>query len=158
MRRDRSGQIHAETALKENQISMLKKELYVYKDLEQDFFKLNGQVADIEMKYAMVLDEKERVEGDWKKKLEINTNSAVQLKGDVEYLKKNVDAVTYEVTKAEGDNLTLLRICENKERQIENLQIALRELEKNYELEEEENYCLSEDVRGLKDERNNLEI
>ena len=116
MRRDRSAQLHAESALKENQINLLKKELYVYKDLEQDFFKLNGQVADIEMKYAMVLDEKERVEGDWKKKLEINTNSAVQLKGDVESLKKGVDSVTYEVEKAEGDNLTLLRICENKER------------------------------------------
>ena len=69
MRRDRSAHLFAESSLKENQINMLKKELHVYKDLEHDFFKLNGQVSDIEMKYAMVLDEKERVEGDWKKKL-----------------------------------------------------------------------------------------
>ena len=59
----------AESAAKENQVNLLKKELYVYKDLEHDFFKLNDQVSDIEMKYAMVLDEKERVEGDWKRKV-----------------------------------------------------------------------------------------
>lgn len=59
----------AESTAKENQVNLLKKELYVYKDLEHDFFKLNDQVSDIEMKYAMVLDEKERVEGDWKRKV-----------------------------------------------------------------------------------------
>ena len=69
MRRDRSAHMFAESTAKENQVNLLKKELYVYKDLEHDFFKLNDQVSDIEMKYAMVLDEKERVEGDWKRKV-----------------------------------------------------------------------------------------
>lgn len=44
MRRDRSAQMFAEPTAKETQINMLKKELNVYKDLEYDFFKLNGQV------------------------------------------------------------------------------------------------------------------
>ena len=66
----------------------------------------------------MVLDEKERAEGQWKKKVQINTSSAIQLKSDVENLKKNLDELTYEVDKSEGDNFTLIRVCENKEREI----------------------------------------
>lgn len=104
MKKERSSQSYTDATLKENQVNMLKRELYVYKDLEQDFFQLNGQVSDIEMKYAMVIDEKERTEGEWKKKVEINTNSVVQLKKDVENLKKSVEFIAYDVEKAEEDN------------------------------------------------------
>ena len=47
-------------------ISSLKKELFELKDLEHDFLRLNDEVANIESKYALLLDEKERAENQHK--------------------------------------------------------------------------------------------
>jgi len=47
-------------------ISSLKKELFELKDLEHDFLRLNDEVANIESKYALLLDEKERTENQHK--------------------------------------------------------------------------------------------
>jgi hypothetical protein len=43
-------------------ISSLKRELFELKDLEHDFIRLNNEVANIESKYAILLDDKERSE------------------------------------------------------------------------------------------------
>ena len=51
-----------EATHKDNVISSLKRELFELKDLEHDFIKLNDEVANIESKYALMLDEKERTE------------------------------------------------------------------------------------------------
>lgn len=51
-----------ESAHKDTVISSLKKELFELKDLEHDFLRLNDEVANIESKYALLLDEKERAE------------------------------------------------------------------------------------------------
>jgi hypothetical protein len=47
-----------EAAHKDAVISSLKKELFELKDLENDFLRLNDEVAQIESKYALLLDEK----------------------------------------------------------------------------------------------------
>jgi hypothetical protein len=47
-------------------ISSLKKELFELKDLEHDFLRLNDEVASIESKYSLLLDEKERAENEHK--------------------------------------------------------------------------------------------
>lgn len=51
---------YSESAHKDTVISSLKKELFELKDLEHDFLRLNDEVANIESKYSMLLDEKER--------------------------------------------------------------------------------------------------
>jgi hypothetical protein len=51
-----------ESAHKDTVIASLKKELFELKDLEHDFLRLNDEVANIETKYALLLDEKERAE------------------------------------------------------------------------------------------------
>lgn len=55
-----------ESAHKDHVISSLKKELFELKDLEHDFLRLNDEVANIESKYALLLDEKERAENEHK--------------------------------------------------------------------------------------------
>jgi hypothetical protein len=45
---------------KDTVITSLKKELFELKDLEHDFLRLNDEVAGIESKYSLLLDEKER--------------------------------------------------------------------------------------------------
>jgi len=58
----------AESSHKDAVISSLKKELFELKDLEHDFIRLNDEVANIESKYALLLDEKERTENEHKYK------------------------------------------------------------------------------------------
>ena len=56
----------SESSHKDAVISSLKKELFELKDLEHDFLRLNDDVANIESKYALLLDEKERTENEHK--------------------------------------------------------------------------------------------
>lgn len=55
-----------ESAHKDAVITALKKELFELKDLEHDFLRLNDEVANIESKYSLLLDEKERTENEHK--------------------------------------------------------------------------------------------
>jgi hypothetical protein len=57
---------HTESAHKDTVITSLKKELFELKDLEHDFLRLNDEVANIESKYSLLLDEKERNENEHK--------------------------------------------------------------------------------------------
>ena len=57
---------HTESAHKDAAITSLKKELFELKDLEHDFLRLNDEVANIESKYSLLLDEKERAENEHK--------------------------------------------------------------------------------------------
>ena len=55
-----------ESTHKDVVITSLKKELFELKDLEHDFLRLNDEVANIESKYSLLLDEKERSENEHK--------------------------------------------------------------------------------------------
>ena len=59
------------TSYKENEIESLKQEVYQLKDLECDLFRLNDEIASIEAKYNMVLDEKDRSEVLYKTKMNL---------------------------------------------------------------------------------------
>jgi hypothetical protein len=56
----------SESQHKDAVISSLKKELFELKDLEHDFLRLNDEIANIESKYSLLLDEKERAENEHK--------------------------------------------------------------------------------------------
>ena len=43
-------------------ISMLKKELYELQDKEHEFIVLNDEINNVEAKYSMLKDEKDRIE------------------------------------------------------------------------------------------------
>lgn len=50
-----------DSPLKGSKVSSLKKEIYELKDAEHDFLKLNDEMSKIESKYAMLLDDKEKI-------------------------------------------------------------------------------------------------
>lgn len=45
-------------------ISMLKKELYELQDKEHEFIVLNDEINNVEAKYSMLKDEKDRIENE----------------------------------------------------------------------------------------------
>jgi hypothetical protein len=84
MQRNLSGNFHldqVESAHKDTVIASLKKELFELKDLEHDFLRLNDEVANIESKYALLLDEKERAENEHKIKIDINKKNITDMRG-----------------------------------------------------------------------------
>lgn len=62
----RQGPEQLESTQKDAVISSLKKELYELKDKENDFIPLENEVVNIESKYDMLLDEKDRIESEHK--------------------------------------------------------------------------------------------
>ena len=136
----------SESAHKDAVISSLKKELFELKDLEHDFLRLNDEVASIESKYALLLDEKERSENEHKIKIEVNKKAIGELRGEIDNLKVQIHKVNAQIEEAGREAATLKRMCENREVEISSLVSANRELEKNNELQAEENKGLAINV------------
>ena len=78
----------------------------------------------------MVLEEKDRNETMLKSKLAINKVNLQGLQTDVETIKVQIDHTSIEVSNLSRDNITLLKNTENKENEITNLTIAVKELER----------------------------
>ena len=91
---------------------------------------MNDEIASIEAKYGMVLEEKDRNETMLKSKLAINKVNLQGLQTDVETIKVQIDHTSIEVSNLSRDNITLLKNTENKENEITNLTIAVKELER----------------------------
>lgn len=138
-------------------ISNLKRELFELKDLEHDFMKLNDEVAGLESKYALMLDEKERSENEHKMKIEISKKNLADLRGDVDGLKMQIHKVSVQIDDTVRENGTLKRMCDNRETEIAALIASNREIEKCNEVQIEENKNLNHTLKTLKDERNRAE-
>lgn len=79
----------------------------------------------------MVLDEKDRTQNALKSKIAISKNSLQELQTDVETIKSQITIVSLDVNNLTRDNAALQRSCDNKETEIINLSVSMRELEKN---------------------------
>lgn len=132
-----------ESQHKDAVISSLKKELFELKDLEHDFLRLNDEVATIESKYALLLDEKERAENEHKIKMDINKKAIGDLRSEIDNLKIQIHKVNLQVEDTLRENSTLKRMCENRELEITSLVNGNRELEKSNDLQQEENKNLA---------------
>jgi hypothetical protein len=115
-----------ESAHKDSVISSLKKELYELKDLEHDFLRLNDEVASIESKYSLLLDEKERAENEQKIKIDINKKNVSDLRSDVDNLKLQIHKVTVQIDDVMRENITVKRMCDNREGEIASLMSSNR--------------------------------
>lgn len=109
-------------------ISSLKKELFELKDLEHDFLRLNDEIANIESKYSLLLDEKERAENEHKIKTDINKKAITDLRSEIDNLKIQIHKVNLQIEDTLRENNTLKRMCENRETEITSLVTANREL------------------------------
>lgn len=80
-----------------------------------------------------------------------------ELRSDVDTLKMQIHKVTVQIDDTVRENTTLKRMCDNREAEISSLMQSNREIEKNNELQTEENKNLSLTLKSLKDERNRAE-
>lgn len=120
------------------------------KDLEYDLYKLNDEITSIEAKYGMIMDEKSRNEMVLKNKMEINRKNYQEIQADVERIRNQIDDITLIAANVERDNLTLQKACENKENEIMNLNLAVKELEKGNEFKSIEIQELNEMLTKFK--------
>jgi len=98
---------------------------------------LNDEVASIESKYALLLDEKERAENEHKIKMDINKKAIGDLRAEIDNLKIQIHKVNLQVEDTLRENSTLKRMCENRELEITSLVNGNRELEKSNDLQQE---------------------
>lgn len=115
---------------KDHVISTLKRELFELKDLEHDFMKLNDEVAGLESKYALMIDEKERSENQHKMKIDISKKNLAELRSDVDGLKMQIHKASVQIDDTVRENSTLKRMCDNRETQIAGLIASNREIER----------------------------
>ena len=80
-----------------------------------------------------------------------------ELRSDVDSLKMQIHKVTVQIDDTVRENTTLKRMCDNREAEISSLMQSNREIEKNNELQCEENKNLSLTLKSLKEERNRAE-
>lgn len=64
-----------------------------------------------------------------------------------------IQKVSAQIEETARENITLKRMCENREQEISNLINSNRELEKSNQLQQEENKNLAINLKQLKEER-----
>lgn len=73
------------------------------------------------------------------------------MRNEVEGLKMQIHKVTTQIEDTSRENSTLKRMCDNRELEIGSLMASNREIEKNNELQQEENKNLSINLKQLKE-------
>lgn len=76
------------------------------------------------------MDEKDRNEVLLRNKMTINRKNLQDIQSDVDGIRSQIDETTVIVANLARDNVTLQRACENKENEIMNLNVTVKELEK----------------------------
>lgn len=76
------------------------------------------------------MDEKDRNEVLLRNKMTINRKNLQDIQSDVDGIRSQIDETTVIVANLTRDNVTLQRACENKENEIMNLNVTVKELEK----------------------------
>lgn len=116
----------AEATHKDVVIASLKKELHELRDLETDFVRLNDEIAALESKYALLLDEKDRNEKEHRTKMDINKKTILDMRADIDALKLQIHKASVEVEDTLRENSTLKRMCDNRATEISSLMASNR--------------------------------
>lgn len=89
--------------------------------------------------------------------MELSKKNLTELRSDVDNLKMQIHKVSVQIDDTVRENSTLKRMCENRESEIAALMASNREIEKNNEVQAEENKNLALTLKSLKEERNRAE-
>ena len=89
--------------------------------------------------------------------MDINKKNITELRNEVDSLKIQIHKASVQIDDTIRENATLKRMCENRENEISSLMASNREIEKNNELQLEENRNLTLNLKQLKEERNKNE-
>lgn len=87
----------------------------------------------------------------------MSKKNLTELRNDVDSLKMQIHKVTVQIDDTVRENTTLKRMCDNREAEISALMASNREIEKNNELQAEENKNMALNLKTLKEERNRAE-
>lgn len=79
------------------------------------------------------------------------------MRNDVDNLKMQIHKVSVQIDDTVRENSTLKRMCDNRESEINALMTSNREIERNNEIQSEENKNLSLTLKNMKEERNRNE-
>lgn len=71
-------------------------------------------MANIESKYSLLLDEKERAENEHKIKMDINKKAICDLRSEIDCLKMQIHKVNAQIEETGRENNTLKRMCDNR--------------------------------------------
>lgn len=78
-------------------ISHLKSDVYELRQLEGDFLRLNDLILALEEKYSLLLDEKDRSEKEQRVKSDIDKNSIIDLKEEIELMRVQLQKANLEI-------------------------------------------------------------
>lgn len=78
--------------------------------------------------------------------MDINKKNITELRNEVDNLKIQIHKASVQIDDTIRENATLKRMCENRENEIASLMASNREIEKNNELQMEENQSLTMNV------------
>ena len=78
--------------------------------------------------------------------MDINKKNITELRNEVDNLKIQIHKSSVQIDDTIRENATLKRMCENRENEISSLMASNREIEKNNELQLEENHGLTANV------------
>ena len=87
----------------------------------------------------------------------MSKKNLTELRTDVDTLKMQIHKVTVQIDDTVRENTTLKRMCDNREAKISAVMATNREIEKNNELQAEENKNMALNLKSLKEERNRCE-
>lgn len=87
----------------------------------------------------------------------MSKKNLTELRSDVDSLKMQIHKINVQIDDTVRENTTLKRMCDNREAEISALMNSNREIEKNNELQTEENKNLALTLKTLKEERNKAE-
>ena len=99
---------------KDTLILRLKNDLYDLRQFEKEYINLTAQVENLEGKYELLIEERERDERDQSMKTAINSSLIQDLKLDVETMNKKADLVNSETEEGVKTNNALNKMTEVK--------------------------------------------
>lgn len=110
-------------------IAQLKAENFELKQKERDYNLLNSQLMDLEHRFKLLQEEKDRLEKDGRVQEELQLSKADNMQLDLKSLKETIDVKSRQVADMEGDLIALKKALEDKSGEIAKLRGDLEDFQ-----------------------------
>ena len=111
----------------------------------------------LEEKYSLLLDEKERSEKEQRVKSEIDKNSIIDLKEEIDILRMQLQKANIEIDELMRENTGMKRMADARAAEIQNIRYEIKGLENKNDRSHQENKDIASTIKVLKEERKKLE-
>ena len=110
----------------------------------------------LEEKYSLLLDEKERSEKQQRVKSDIDKNSIIDLKEEIEILRTQLQKANIEIEELMRENTGMKRMSDARSAEIQNIRYEIKGLENKNDRAHQENKDIASTIKVLKEERKKL--